>query len=121
MLANSVIPALTICSALLKIVKELETLKAESQALKTILAQAGQNNFTQLVFDKVFGTDIERLRKMEDMWKTRAAPTPLHYSKITDEAENLTHHLDATTLESATLKDQRVWTLRETAQVFGDR
>ncbi|KAG0044685.1 E1 ubiquitin-activating protein uba2 [Gryganskiella cystojenkinii] len=101
-------------------VKELETLKAESQALKTILAQAGQDNFTELVFDKLFGADIERLRQMEDMWKTRAAPVPLYYSKIMDHTENLTHHMDATTLESATLKDQRVWTLRETAQVFGD-
>ncbi|KAF8964605.1 E1 ubiquitin-activating protein uba2 [Entomortierella lignicola] len=100
--------------------KELAALAAESQALKEILASANSEGFAERVFDKVFYSDILRLRSMEDMWKTRKAPIPLKYSEILSNADDLPSALDATTLESSTLKDQRVWTLRETAEVFSD-
>ncbi|KAF9114521.1 E1 ubiquitin-activating protein uba2 [Mortierella sp. AM989] len=101
-------------------VKELEALAAESQALKEILASTDTKGFAERVFDKVFYSDIQRLRSMEDMWKARKAPTPLKYSDIISQADDLPGAMDATTLESVTLKDQRVWTLRETVEVFSD-
>ncbi|KAI7823790.1 hypothetical protein BC939DRAFT_397013 [Gamsiella multidivaricata] len=100
--------------------KELAALAAESQALKEILASANTDGFAQRVFDKVFYTDIQRLRSMEDMWKSRRAPTPLKYDEIMNETGDLPSAMDAASLESSTLKDQRVWTLRETVQVFSD-
>ncbi|KAF9189556.1 E1 ubiquitin-activating protein uba2 [Haplosporangium sp. Z 767] len=100
--------------------KELEALAKESQALKAILASADTEGFAQRVFDKVFYTDIQRLRSMEDMWKTRKAPTPLKYDEIVDKAQGLPEAMDATDLGTSTLKDQRAWTLQETVQVFCD-
>lgn len=58
---------------------------------------------------------------MEDMWKTRQAPTPLKYGDILSQVDDLPSDMDTTPLEGSTLKDQRVWTLQETVQVFTDR
>ncbi|KAG0311885.1 E1 ubiquitin-activating protein uba2 [Dissophora globulifera] len=102
------------------IAKELAALAAESQALKEILASMDTEGFAERVFNKVFFTDIHRLRSMEDMWKTRKPPTPLKYDEILHQTEDLPGAMDATTLEAVTLKDQRVWTLRETVQVFSE-
>ncbi|KAI1313827.1 E1 ubiquitin-activating protein uba2 [Mortierella claussenii] len=101
-------------------VKELAALAAESQALKAILESAGTEGFAQRVFDKVFYTDIQRLRSMEDMWKTRKAPTPLKYDKIMEQPDDVPGEIDTITSEAVTLKDQRVWTLQETVQVFSE-
>ncbi|KAL5521190.1 hypothetical protein ACEPAG_9113 [Sanghuangporus baumii] len=38
----------------------------------------------QLVFDKVFNSDIRNLLSMGDMWKNRAPPTPLDFDSIAD-------------------------------------
>lgn len=101
--------------------KELAALAQEAQALKAILASADTEGFAKRVFDKVFHTDILRLRSMEDMWKSRKPPTPLKYDDIMNTNDDLQKAMDATTLESGALKDQRVWTLRETVEVFSDR
>ncbi|KAF9583516.1 E1 ubiquitin-activating protein uba2 [Lunasporangiospora selenospora] len=99
--------------------KELAALAAESQALKEILASAGTSGFAQRVFDKVFYTDVQRLLRMEDMWKTRKAPVPLKYDQIIRRTEELPFAMGATTLDATSnLKDQRAWTLQETADVF---
>ncbi|KAF9355250.1 E1 ubiquitin-activating protein uba2 [Mortierella sp. AD094] len=100
--------------------KELAALAAESQALKEILASTDNEGFAERVFDKVFHGDIQRLRSMEDMWKTRKAPTPLKYGEIISQVDDLPTAMDVTAQESITLKDQRVWTLRETAEVFSN-
>ncbi|KAF9990113.1 E1 ubiquitin-activating protein uba2 [Mortierella antarctica] len=102
-------------------VNELAALAAESQALKEILASSDSEDFAQRVFDKVFYTDIERLKKMEDMWKSRKAPTPLRYSEIMGHKNNNSSDtMETSAAEAATLKDQRVWTLQETVQVFSE-
>ncbi|KAG0380486.1 E1 ubiquitin-activating protein uba2 [Mortierella sp. AD032] len=100
--------------------KELAALAQEAQALKAILASADTECFANRVFDKVFHADIQRLRSMEDMWKSRKPPTPLRYDDIMNTTDDLQKALDAATLESGALKDQRVWTLRETVEVFSD-
>lgn len=101
--------------------KELAALAAESQALKKILASSATEGFAKRVFDKVYYTDIQRLRSMEDMWKTKKAPIPLKYDDILGQGDDLPGAMDTTPLEGSELKDQRVWTLQETVQVFSDR
>jgi ubiquitin-like 1-activating enzyme E1 B len=96
-------------------------LAQEAQALKAILASADEEGFARRVFDKVFCADILRLRSMEDMWKSRKPPTPLKYDDIMNTPDDPQNAMDATTPESGTLKDQRVWTLRETVEMFSDR
>lgn len=73
----------------------------------------GSEGFAQKVFDKVFKDDIERLRAMEDMWKTRKPPTALNYDSLQEKASSV---------EAAISKnDQKVWTPEEDFAVFKDR
>ncbi|KIY01361.1 uncharacterized protein Z520_02913 [Fonsecaea multimorphosa CBS 102226] len=62
--------------------EEIQKLKEEAQALKRIRALMGSNDFAKQVFDKVFKEDIERLAKMEDMWKDKKPPEPLSYDTL---------------------------------------
>ncbi|KAJ3205123.1 E1 ubiquitin-activating protein uba2, partial [Clydaea vesicula] len=83
-------------------VEELEELKKETLALKNLKQQTGKENFPDLVFKKVFETDIERLLTMEDLWKTRQKPIPLYYDKIT-ETKDSTVSLTGVELEQKVL------------------
>jgi ubiquitin-like 1-activating enzyme E1 B len=91
---------------------EIENLRKEAQALLRIRESMGSDDFTERVFDKVFNEDIERLRKMEDMWKVRRPPEALGYNDLK--------------LESATIGpsicriDQRAWTKPESFIAFAD-
>ncbi|KAJ4296669.1 E1 ubiquitin-activating protein uba2 [Kalmusia sp. IMI 367209] len=92
--------------------KEIENLRNEAQALKRIRGSMGSKDFPRLVFNKVFKEDIERLRSMEDMWKTRTAPTALDYETLSQEV--------ASVEESISQKDQVEWTVTENFAVFLD-
>jgi len=92
---------------------EIEQLKKEAQALKRIRASMGKEEFPRRVFEKVFTEDIDRLRSMEDMWKSRRKPDPLNFDTITEAA--LANKLDGIRLED---QDQKVWTLEENFTVF---
>lgn len=90
---------------------EVATLRKEAHALKRIRESMGSDDFPRLVFDKVFKEDIERLRSMEDMWKTKRAPEALDYDKLTQEALGS---------EGVASKDQVVWNTAENFAVFVD-
>jgi ubiquitin-like 1-activating enzyme E1 B len=92
--------------------KEIEKLKQESQALKRIRESMGSEEFPRLVFDKVFKEDIERLRGMEDMWKTRKAPEALEFDELSKESS-----IPGSVIAQ---QDQKVWTLSENVSVFVD-
>lgn len=95
--------------------KEIEELKKESEALKSIRESVGSSQFPQLLFDKVFKTDIERLCSMEDMWKSRQAPQPLDYKTLLEQAG------EAIAAKDTILQDgQKVWSLEESLVVFND-
>ncbi|KAK5997219.1 Ubiquitin-activating enzyme E1-like [Cladobotryum mycophilum] len=95
--------------------QEIEELKKESEALKKIRDAVGKPEFPQMLFDKVFDADIERLRSVEDMWKTRRAPEPLKYETVIGQAA------DALASKYAVLADgQKVWSLEESLVVFND-
>jgi ubiquitin-like 1-activating enzyme E1 B len=93
--------------------QEIQNLKAEAQALKEIRESMYSDDFAQKVFDKVFKEDIDRLRGMEDMWKSRKPPTSLDYQTLQSEASTST---DATISSS----DQNPWTLIENFAIFKD-
>src|SRR5688572_28010231 len=63
-------------------VDEIENLKRETRVLKQIREAIGTPDYSQKVFRKVFTDDINRLLKMDDMWKNRNPPVPLIYEDI---------------------------------------
>jgi ubiquitin-like 1-activating enzyme E1 B len=73
----------------------------------------GSPEFAQKVFGKVFKEDIDRLRGMEDMWKTRKAPEPLNFEKLQEESSSIE--------STVSCDDQKVWSLPEDFVVFKDR
>ncbi|KAF7512202.1 hypothetical protein GJ744_002364 [Endocarpon pusillum] len=91
--------------------EEIRNLKAEAQALKKIRESMGNDDFARQVFNKVFRDDIDRLRGMEDMWKSRTRPSSLDYETLQSEASSST---DATISPS----DQNTWTLLENFAIF---
>lgn len=94
---------------------EIEELKKESEALKKIRESVGCDEFPQLLFDKVFKADIERLRSIEDMWKSRQPPEPLDYETVMQKAGEIAASRDAILQDG-----QKVWTLEESLVVFND-
>jgi ubiquitin-like 1-activating enzyme E1 B len=92
--------------------EEIENLRREAQALKRIRESMGSDSFAKEVFEKVFKEDIERLRGMEDMWKTRKPPQPLEYDALQQEATTINTTISAS--------DQQVWPLVGNFTVFSD-
>lgn len=90
--------------------KEIENLRHEAQALKRIRELMGSKEFPQKVFDKVFKYDVERLRTMEDMWRTRRKPDPLDFETLEKEIPSV----------GATIsdEDQIKWSTAENFAVF---
>lgn len=91
---------------------EIENLRKEAQALKKIRETMGSNDFAKNVFDKVFSDDIDRLRKMEDAWKTRKPPEVLSYDILQAEASGIS--------PSISVSDQITWSRNENFTVFKD-
>lgn len=94
---------------------EIQELRREAAALKNIKETIGGAEFPVLLFDKVFRSDIERLRSVEDMWKSRRPPEPLQYENL------LAQSIDALSSKDMLLtKDQTIWSLEESLVVFKD-
>lgn len=68
-----------------------------------------------MLFDKVFNTDIERLRGVEDMWKSRRAPEPLKYEALKTQAKDVFE-----SKEGILADGQKIWSLEENLVVFND-
>jgi len=95
--------------------KEIEELKRESAALRRIRQSVGTKEFPQMLFDKVFNTDIVRLRSMEDMWKGKVPPEPLDYKILLEKSA------EAIAAKDKVVKDgQKVWSLEENLAVFNN-
>ncbi|EAW06727.1 E1 ubiquitin-activating protein ubaB [Aspergillus clavatus NRRL 1] len=91
---------------------EIANLRKEAQALKEIRESMGSPEFYQKVFNKVFKDDIERLRGMEDMWKTRKPPQPLDLEQLQQESSSIE--------PVVSVNDQKVWSLAEDFVIFKD-
>lgn len=94
---------------------EIEELRKESEALKKIRDAVGTDDFPQMLFDKVFHSDVERLRSVEGMWKSRRRPEPLKYETVYTQATEAVASKDQILRD-----DQRIWTLEENLVVFKD-
>ena len=94
---------------------EIEELKKESEALKKIRQAVGTDDFPQMLFDKVFKDDIDRLRSVEDLWKSRRKPDPLTYENVLAQSAEALASKDQILTE-----DQRIWSLEENLAVFKD-
>ncbi|KAL4923912.1 E1 ubiquitin-activating protein ubaB [Aspergillus undulatus] len=92
--------------------REIENLQKEARALQEIRQSMGSTEFTEKVFEKVFQEDINRLRGMEDMWKTRTAPKPLDFKALEEALSTIEPGIAST--------DQRTWSLSENLFVFKD-
>ncbi|KAF2832763.1 ubiquitin-activating enzyme E1 3 [Ophiobolus disseminans] len=92
--------------------KEVANLRKEAQALMRIRDSIGSDDFPRLLFNKVFKEDIERLRSMEDMWKTKRPPTALDYDALLEESLGCG--------PGVAQQDQVVWTTAENFAVFVD-
>lgn len=74
---------------------------------------SGSDDFFRKVFDKVFQKDIERLRGMEDMWKTRKRPEVLDMVKL---------QIASSSIEpTVSSSEQNAWTPAENFAVLKDR
>ncbi|KAI0181640.1 hypothetical protein GGR52DRAFT_525501 [Hypoxylon sp. FL1284] len=94
---------------------EIAELKTEAEALRKIRESVGTEQFPQILFDKVFNTDVTRLRSMKDMWKSRNPPTPLEYKSLKDKATDMFASKDEVVKDG-----QRIWSLEENLVVFYD-
>ncbi|MCJ1420971.1 E1 ubiquitin-activating protein uba2 [Xylographa parallela] len=92
--------------------KEIENLRRESQMLQNIRNSMGSPNFAKQVFAKVYTDDIDRLRSMDDMWKSRKPPEPLQYDLIAKQAQSID--------PGVSRRDQTSWSLVENFVVFSD-
>ncbi|SPO03349.1 related to ubiquitin-activating enzyme homolog UBA2 [Cephalotrichum gorgonifer] len=94
---------------------EIEELQREAAALRNIRNSIGTPEFPRLLFEKVFHTDVERLRSMAEMWKSRTPPESLKYDEVLSRAS------DALASKDSLLRDgQKVWSLEESLVVFQD-
>ncbi|TQS34219.1 hypothetical protein Golomagni_05406 [Golovinomyces magnicellulatus] len=95
--------------------EEVESLRRETAALREIRDNMGLLSFPQLLFEKVYRYDIERLLSMEGLWKTRRAPESLDYTSIFAQANKAQLSTDLV------LKDvQRPWRIEENLFIFID-
>ncbi|CAH2257408.1 SUMO-activating enzyme subunit 2 [Pararge aegeria] len=80
---------------------------------KSTRAWASETNYDpEKLFSKLFGDDIRYLLSMENLWKKRRPPTPLTWNNLPGKGNPTAQH--------SGLPDQRVWSMHECAQVFGD-
>ncbi|KAL8827381.1 MAG: hypothetical protein Q9170_007037 [Blastenia crenularia] len=94
---------------------EIENLRKEAQALKQIRQSMGSDDFPRKIFEKVFTDDINRLRSMQDMWKTRQPPTALDFDAVSKSSAN-----GGEVGESVAKRAQVTWSLAENFTVFCD-
>ncbi|KAL8947860.1 MAG: hypothetical protein Q9222_005898 [Ikaeria aurantiellina] len=94
---------------------EIENLRKEAHALKEIRHSMGSEEFPRKIFEKVFTDDINRLRSMEDMWKTRSPPTVLDFNTVSKSSAS-----GGEIGKSVAMRDQDVWNLAENFTVFCD-
>jgi len=76
----------------------------------------GTESFVELLFNKVYKEDVERLRSMEEMWKTRRPPEPLEYASLIKDVTD-----DSISKQKTLQKGQLTWSLQENVLVFKDR
>ncbi|XP_062594248.1 SUMO-activating enzyme subunit 2-like [Saccostrea cucullata] len=79
---------------------------------KSTRAWASETGYdAKKIFNKLFRDDIKYLLSMETLWKKRRPPVPLDFDKLP--------HSESSE-PSSVMRDQRVWSMKECADVFTD-
>jgi ubiquitin-like 1-activating enzyme E1 B len=93
-----------------------EVLEEPKEKVSTRQWAQGHEYDAQKLFQKLFQDDIKYLLSMENLWQKRKPPTPLNWNDLPDAVAGSSHN---TSVNSTTiLKDQRIWSMKESAQVF---
>lgn len=74
----------------------------------------------QMIFDKLFVQDIAYLLSMEKLWENRRKPVPLARDDLTDSVADSTSHACTSSSDGISLKDQRLWSLKECYDIFSE-
>ncbi|SCV74448.1 BQ2448_8087 [Microbotryum intermedium] len=108
--------------------EEIQELRKEAAAIKQLRGSLAEPGAAKRVFDKVYSEDINRLLKMEDMWKHRKPPHPLSWDELSaststvdtteSSSTNSTSTPAATNGSTGLIKDQRTLTLRDSFNLF---
>lgn len=112
---------------------EIDELKKEAAAFRQVRAQLGDQDGAKRAFEKVFGDDINRLLKMDDMWKVpgRVKPTPLEHDAIMagtftppplvkKSTNEKTASSNGAVAAPSQLKDQQSLTVKDNLELFID-
>ncbi|KAJ6099405.1 hypothetical protein N7467_000940 [Penicillium canescens] len=91
---------------------EIAELRKEAFDMRELREALGTDEGYRKVFQKVFGKDIERLRTMKDMWKTRQQPQLLDFDTLDQTLSSID--------PAIATKDQEAWTIEENFAVFRD-
>ncbi|OGE55454.1 hypothetical protein PENARI_c004G07692 [Penicillium arizonense] len=91
---------------------EIAELRKEAFDMRELREALGTDEGYRKVFQKVFGKDIERLRSMKDMWKTRQQPQLLDFDTLDQTLSSID--------PAIATKDQEAWTIEENFAVFRD-
>ncbi|CAH7689653.1 hypothetical protein BY996DRAFT_4575627 [Phakopsora pachyrhizi] len=98
---------------------EIENLRQEVKQMKQIRSKLNTPEMSKLIFTKVFEEDINRLLKMEDMWKSRKAPTPLSYDLLSDSDGTESGKSEKLKIpDQSLLKDQKTLSLKDSFKLF---
>ena len=98
-------------------------MNAIRQAIMDIAVDAPveeQRALCRRAFDKVFSEDVERLLRMEDMWRNRRRPIPIRYDEASCEEEAAAGAENGAGPSSSTLRDQKVLSLKDTIALFDE-
>ncbi|KAL3140467.1 hypothetical protein ABBQ38_004726 [Trebouxia sp. C0009 RCD-2024] len=104
----------------------------EAEDPSAFLQQAGEapDAYAHRIFDRVYGHDIERVLRMEDLWQARKPPTALHLADpqlaaVAKQLDSSNSHRQAdgagpiSACKATGLTDQhKDWSLQENTQIF---
>jgi ubiquitin-like 1-activating enzyme E1 B len=96
-----------------RLANEIAELRKEAFDMRELREALGTDEGYRKVFRKVFGKDIERLKGMKDMWKTRQEPQLLDFDALDQKLSSIDPAIST--------KDQQAWTTEESLAVFRDR
>ncbi|CAI5983521.1 unnamed protein product [Closterium sp. NIES-64] len=111
--------------------EEAAAAAAEKEEREFFTRREGENGraFACRVFDRIFGDNVARTLKMDDMWKHRARPTPLYLkdafpegleeSEAAKEGKEGKEGKRVSAMARLGWRDvQKVWSVQENARVF---
>lgn len=118
-------PPLSAADQIANLRKEAAEMGAIRSAIASIAKEASiqdKESICRRTFDKIFKQDVERLLRMEDMWRNRRQPIPIQYDEARKEQDTISasngHSSNGTSSSSSSLRDQKLLSLKETVDSF---